>query len=290
MLFWVMTVGAAVIWLGVMASALYAVLHGDRAHSERRASLFIVYGGVVIPAVTLTVLVGYGLSLLPKLLDLGPHPDPRIVVSAEQWWWRVTYRLEDGRQFDVANEVRLPVGSRTAIAIRSPDVVHSFWVPALAGKVDAIPGHETYLAFEPTREGVFRGVCAEYCGTGHAKMLFDAVVMSAEDYENWLEHQAQTAMEPSSARARRGALVFEERGCGACHTIRGTSADGMVGPDLTHVASRRLVAGVVAGDVAGFRQWLAGPDAFKPGVHMPAFSSVSDEDLSTLATYLNGLR
>lgn len=289
-LFWVMAAGAALIWLLVIGAAMYAVVRGNRQHSERASRWFIVGGGVVLPTVVLTVLLVFGLRMLPDLLDLGPDPEPVAAVSAEQWWWRVAYRLPDGEVIELANEVRVPIGARVALAIDSPDVVHSLWIPALAGKVDAIPGRTTYLGLEATRAGVFRGVCAEYCGQSHARMLFHAVAMPADDYEAWLEHQAEPAAPPATALAERGQRAFLAYGCGACHTVRGTPADGAVGPDLTHVGSRIAVAGVLENDVDGFRRWLTRPGEVKPGVHMPGYHMVDAADLTALATYLESLQ
>lgn len=289
-LFWWMAGGAAVIWLGVMGSAIYAVVRRERRHSDRAANLFVIGGGVVAPTLTLTVLLVFGLSMMPSLLHPGPDLSPRVHVSAEQWWWRVVYRTDEGAPVELANELRLPVGQRLSFAIESPDVVHSFWVPSLAGKVDAIPGRVTHLAIEPTRTGVFRGACAEYCGESHALMAFFVEVTSEEEYEAWLRHQAEPAQPPEGELARRGAEAFVSNGCGACHTVRGTTADGVLGPDLTHVGSRRsLGAGTLENDVAAFERWLTHTDDVKPGVHMPTYAMLAERDVRALATYLDGL-
>lgn len=286
-LFWIMLVGAAIVWLAVMGSAIYAVVRGRREHPERLAKLFIVGGGIVFPTVVLTVLLIFGLRMLPGLLDLGPDP-PAMEVSAEQWWWRVDY-LVDGTRVEAANELRLPLGRRTAIAVVSPDVVHSLWVPSLGGKVDAIPGRTNHLAFEPTRTGVFRGICAEYCGVSHAVMNFDVVVTTPEEHARWLIAQQASAKPPADEIARRGEEAFQRNGCGACHAIRGTAADGIIGPDLTHVGSRVRIAGVLPNTVAGFVDWLSRPEKHKPGVHMPAFDMLPDAERTALAHYLDGL-
>ncbi len=289
-LFFIMAAGALIIWLAVMGTALYAVIRADEQHPRRLANLFIVGGGVVLPIITLAALLIGGLSMLPGLLELGPDSQPAVRVTAEQWWWRVRYPLPNGGSVELANEVRLPVGRRVAIAVDSPDVVHSLWIPALAGKVDAIPGRTTHLGVEPTRAGVFRGVCAEYCGLSHALMLFFAVTMEPAAYEAWLAHQAEPAAPPQTALARQGQTLFLATGCGACHAIRGTAADGAVGPDLTHVGSRHSISGVLDNDVEGFVQWLTATDAIKPGVHMPAFDMLADADLVAIATYLESLQ
>lgn len=287
-LFWVMVVGAGVVWLLVMASAVYAVVRGEQEHSEKLARRYIVGGGIVFPTVTLTVLLVGGLRILPGLLDLGPD-EPAVEVDAEQFWWRARYRHGDD-WVEVANELHLPVGHRTALAVRSPDVVHSFWVPALAGKVDAIPGRTTHLALEPTREGTFRGSCAEYCGQSHALMALHVVADAPEDFEAWLAHQAEPAVAPEGELAARGAELFLEHGCGACHTVRGTAADGVLGPDLTHVGGRAHLAGVLENEPEAFVRFIRDPEAVKPAARMPAFDTLSDAELRALGHYLDGLR
>lgn len=282
-----MAIGAVVVWMAVMALALYAVR--SKGHERQRVHLLVIGGGVVIPTILLTVLLVFGLGKVPRLLAKGAADGPTILVSAEQWWWRVSYRMPDGRRFELANEIRLPVGKRVTVEVVSADVVHSLWVPALGGKIDAIPGRKNEWALEPTRVGVFLGVCAEYCGQSHAKMMLVAVAQEPSEFEAWARHQD----EPSNLRppGSPGVRSFQVHGCGACHTIRGTQADGRVGPDLTHVGSRhRVGSGLLPNDVEGFRTWLAHVDVLKPGVHMPAFDMLDEGELRLLATYLDGLR
>lgn len=288
-LFWWMAGGGSLVWLVVMGSAVYAVRRGKTEHDERAARRFILWGGVVFPAVAVTTLLVFGLRTLPGLLSLGPEDSPKIHVSAEQWWWRFGYE-HGGDRIAVGNELRLPVGRRTTLAITSPDVIHALWVPALGGKVDAIPGRTTYLALEPTRAGEFRGVCAEYCGVSHAPMRFDVVAMEPDAYARWLASEAADARPPSDPRGGQAEATFLASGCGACHTVRGTEASGVIGPDLTHVGSRRSVAGVLENDAAGFEAWLRDPAAYKPGVHMPAFGMLADRELATIAAYLETLQ
>jgi cytochrome c oxidase subunit 2 len=191
----------------------------------------------------------------------------------------------------VVNELRLPVGQRIELQLSSPDVIHSFWVPSLAGKMDMIPGRLTRLAIEPTRTGTFRGTCAEYCGASHALMAFSVVVMEPGAFRTWLATQARPASTPADAGALRGEAAFMENGCTACHTIRGTPAAGVIGPDLTHVGSRRRIAAeTLPNDPEALIRWIKQTDEIKPGVHMPAFRALGREDLSAMATYLGGLR
>jgi len=287
-LFWWMGAGALLVWGAVMLSAVYAA-RSEKEHDPKLASRFIVGGGVVFPTVVLTALLVFGLAMMPDLLAPGAASAPRIRVSGERWWWRVTYDV-DGRPVELANELRLPVGERAGLTLVSPDVIHAFWVPSLAGKVDMIPGRENRMALEPTRIGLYRGACAEFCGGAHAMMAFHVEVLERPAFDVWLAEQARPAAPPEGARATEGARVFDVHGCGACHAVRGTHADGTVGPDLTHVGGRHRIAGVLPNDVEGFRRFVRDPAAVKPHAEMPAYATLSDDELDALAHYLDGLR
>lgn len=287
-LFWWMTGGTALIWAAVMGLTLYTV-YRRREPGPRAPRLLIVGGGVVFPVVVLTALLVWGLALLPPLLAPADG-GPTIRVTGEQYWWRVQYLTDEGA-ITLANEIRLPVGKSVELELESHDVIHSLWIPALGGKVDMIPGRRTRLTLEPTRTGVFRGVCAEYCGPSHARMAFSVVVAEEEEVARWLAHQAEPARPAAAPLAARGEKLFVASGCGACHTIRGTAADGVVGPDLTHVGGRASVgAGALRSDHDGLLRWLTAPGRFKPGVHMPAFAMLPPADLQALAAYLEGLK
>ena len=252
--------------------------------------MLIIGGGVVAPTIVLGALIAYGMPLVPVLLEPGAGSAITIQVTAKQWWWRIQYRTAGGL-VETANELRLPLGERVALELASPDVIHSFWVPSLAGKMDVIPGRITRLALEPTQTGTFRGTCAEYCGASHARMAFSVVVMEAAAFEAWLEAQRRPAPSPTDALMMRGAAAFMANGCAACHTIRGTPAAASIGPDLTHVGSRaRIAADTLPNDRDALVRWIAQTDRIKPGVHMPAFRTLGADDLSALAAYLGGLR
>jgi len=283
--------GAAVIWVLVLGTAVYAAaFRPDREHSDRTANLLILGGGVAFPTLVLAGLLSYGLYLMPRLGPAIEGDGLVIEVAGEQWWWRVRYLPEEGEPFELANELRLPVGERVELRLTSPDVIHSFWVPSLGGKMDMIPGRTNRLVLEPTKTGRFRGVCAEYCGDSHALMAFQTVVVPRPELEAWMERQRAPAAEPAGPEAARGRELFLADGCGACHTVRGTPADGRVGPDLTHVGARlTLAAGTLGTGRADFERWLARADGVKPGVHMPAFGMLPRRDLAALAAYLEGL-
>lgn len=291
-LFWIMAAGAALVWVAVLAVALYSTAR-PRSGTRRRAMWLIVGAGVVAPTLVLGALLLYGLVLMPRLRGPAADDGPRIAVSGEQWWWRVRYQGFPGTTGEVvlANEIRLPVGERTRLLLDSPDVIHAFWIPPLGGKVDMIPGRTTELVLQPRRPGVFRGVCAEYCGTSHAHMRFAAVAMQRGAFDRWLRRQAAPARTPRSDPERRGQQAFLRNGCGACHAIRGTSARGHVGPDLTHVGSRlELAAGTLPNDAAAFRLWIADAHALKPDALMPPFAALPGTELQAMALYLDGLR
>lgn len=296
-LFWVMAIGGGIVWAAVIGFALYASRANARRHEAQVGRWLIIGGGVVTPTVVLGALLFYGLRLMPELRQPGAPGGMRVQVSGEQWWWRVRYLPPPGANgspaaaVELANEIRLPLGRRTEFLLDSPDVIHSFWIPSLAGKVDMIPGRTTRLVLEPTRTGTFRGVCAEYCGASHTHMEFVAVVMAPDAFEGWLAHQASPAVAPATPAARRGMAAFASAGCGACHSVRGTAANGPVGPDLTHVGSRlSLAAGTLPNDADAFRRWVARTHAVKPEVLMPSFGMLPARQLDDIALYLESLQ
>jgi cytochrome c oxidase subunit 2 len=288
-LFWWMAAGAVLIWIAVLALAAYCV-RADTAASTRHTTVMIVGGGVLVPTVVLGALLAYGLAMLPPLVARAPAGSLQITVLGEQWWWRVRYQRPDGTPIELANEIRLPVGERVQFRLESDNVIHSFWIPSLGGKMDMIPGRTTYLALEPTATGLFRGACAEYCGASHALMAFDVEVMERDAFDRWLAHQAGPARVPADPEAKRGEQLFFANGCSACHTVSGTAAAGVIGPDLTHVGSRRtLAAGTLPNDADALGRWIGNSEAIKPGAHMPRFRLLPPDDLQALAAYLRAL-
>lgn len=290
-LFWWMSAGAILIWVLVIGCAVYATHVNPESHDSRAAARWLIIGGgAILPPVVLGALLAFSLPLLTSL-SAPAEGGLQIAVSGERWWWRVRYPTPSGDTVELANEVRLPVGERVGFSLTSPDVIHAFWIPSLGGKVDMIPGRTTRLYLEPTEVGVYRGACAEYCGTSHALMNFRVVVMEPEAFDAWLQRQAANAQPPGSPAARQGLEAFLANGCSACHTIRGTPADGVLGPDLTHVGSRlSLGAGILPTDAEAFVRWISHPDHIKPGVNMPAFGMLPEEQLTAIATYLSGLK
>ncbi len=286
-LFWLMSASGLLIWLLVMALLVYALKSG--AHGERTASTVVWMGGIVIPCTVLTALLFHALPLMPALR--GVEASHRIEVEGLQYWWRVRHVLPDGRRVETANEIHLPLGRRTEVLLTSNDVIHSFWIPSLAGKMDMIPGRTNRLVLEPERPGVYRGACAELCGTSHAFMALDAHVLTEADYEAWLARQAEPAVLVATLQAKRGEALFESTGCGACHAIRGTANEGALGPDLTHVGGRKTIAaGLLPTNVGTLGGWIAESQHLKPGNRMPSLGILPGEDLRALAAYLAALK
>jgi cytochrome c oxidase subunit 2 len=289
-LFWWMAAGALLIWAAVIGIAIHATRLHPARHSVRTVRWLIIGGGVIFPTVVLAGLLIYSLPLLPQL-RAPADADVRVEVSGYQWWWRVRYLPEGGEPVELANEIRLPVGQRVEFSLTTADVIHSFWIPSLGGKMDMIPGRVNRLVLEPTEPGVYYGACAEFCGTSHALMKFVAVAMEPAAFAQWLEHQASPARPPASALAERGQQAFLANGCGSCHTIRGTPAAGEVGPDLTHVGSRlTLGAGIMPNEPDAFVRWIGHTGDVKPDVKMPTFGVLPAAELKAIAAYLSELQ
>lgn len=290
-LFHWMAIGSAVIWLGLLGLTVYLTRMQPDEHEPKLGHRLIFFGGVVLPTIVLTVLLVFGLDLLNDLVEPPTSSRLRVEIVGEEWWWRVRYLPEQGDPVTAANEVRLPQGEPVVFEVTAHDVIHSFWIPSLGGKIDMIPGRRNTISLMATRTGVFRGTCSEYCGMAHALMAFSAIVMPADEFDAWLEEQRSEAVVPQEALARRGSELFLANGCDACHTVRGTAADGALGPDLTHVASRHTIgAGLLPPSREAFRRWIARPDKVKPGVLMPGYAALPEDVLDALVAYMTALR
>jgi cytochrome c oxidase subunit II len=278
----------------ILVSVLTWVAVGPAGRLRRllREERAILIGGVVFPAVVLTGFLVYGLVVLEAGSARAARAEgPQIAVTGKQWWWRVVYTDAEGNRIESANELRLPVGRRVALALTTDDVIHSFWVPRLAGKLDMIPGRTLHLTMEANAPGIARGQCAEYCGGAHAFMSFYAITMPQAEFDAWLRAEAAPARMPADEPARRGQAVFEASGCGACHAVRGTAAKGTIGPDLTHVGGRMsLAAATLPNDAASFERWIRDSRHIKPENLMPPFGQLSDTELADLARYLEALQ
>lgn len=280
-IWWVMLAIGLVIYAGVMVLLAIAARR-RRTETVADGQRLIVLGGVVVPAVALGALTV--VSTVPSFRD-SDEPEYTIEVEGRQYWWEVRYP-EQG--IVTANEIRIPAGQPVLLLLTSDDVIHSLWVPQLGGKLDLLPERTTRLVLEAHEPGVFRGECAEFCGTAHAHMQLLVVAETAEDHERWLAAQAEDGRAPESGDELRGRDVFLGS-CAYCHTVRGTNATSDVGPDLTHFASRlEIGAGVMENEPAQLAEWIVATQRHKPGNLMPSFP-LAGEDLQALIAYLESL-
>jgi len=282
-LFWVMLIGAALVWAIVIGAAVFAGRFQNTPISEKAGLRIVLWAGAVFPTIVLAALLIFGLRLLPVLR--APGADMTIEVSGEQFWWRVTYHPEGRPAVASANEIRLPVGASVEFVLTAPDVIHSFWIPSLGGKIDMIPGRTNRLILKPTKVGTYRGACAEFCGESHALMAFPIIVMQPAEFTAWLERESADASSPVSPAA------FLANGCGGCHTVKGTEANGVIGPDLTHIASRQTIgAGILPNTPEHLGRFIAATETIKPGSRMPSFGMLPAQDAASIVAYLGSLR
>jgi cytochrome c oxidase subunit 2 len=288
---WFLFAVCTLILVGVVVATAAAMRGGAGVRAMLASPRTVVWAGIVFPAVTLTGLLIFGVLLTrAAAIPTDDSSALRVTVIGEQWWWRVHYP-HPGGTIATANEIHIPAGRTVVFALQSADVIHSFWVPNLGGKVDMIPGRTTYLRLRAAEPGVFRGQCAEFCGGPHGLMTLHVVALPPSVFETWLDDQSRITTEPSSPATLRGRELFLAAGCGACHTIRGTSATGVVGPDLTHLGSR-LSVGVDTNPVtqASIARFIRDGQHIKPGNRMPPFRIFAADDLDAIAIYLAGLQ
>jgi cytochrome c oxidase subunit 2 len=293
-----LVITASVVFVLVMTALALALLRARRraeaevgAAAEQRARRTVLAAVGVSLAILLVFLVtsfltGRAYAITP----LGGRP-LQISVVGHQWWWEVQYQDSvSSRSLSTANEIHIPVGRTVVLKLTSQDVIHSFWVPNLAGKKDLVPGYSTTTWLRADHPGVYRGQCAEFCGMQHANMALLVVAEPPADFARWYDRQLADNLPPTDTLEKTGKNVFMGHACVLCHTIRGTDAGGRVGPELTHLATRMTLA---AGTVPNNRGWLGGwvmdPQGIKPGAKMPPNDLRSDE-LQALLAYLQSLR
>ena len=287
---WLMFGLAAFVYVVVAGLIVYSTVRGRRqgARTSRlREDAFIWIGGVAAPVVILLVLAIVTVHTTEALRR--PARDALAVdVAGEDWWWSVRY---PGTDIVTANELHLPVDQPVDLRLTSDNVIHSFWVPELAGKQDAIPGQPNHLRFTPEATGTFVGRCAEFCGLQHAHMEIRVIVQTAADFGRWQARQAATRTEPVSDDAAAGAAIFQRQACAGCHTVRGTSATGTVGPNLTDFGARETIgAGLLDNNSRNLADWIRDAPELKPGTTMPSFHDLSDRDVQQIVAYLGSLR
>lgn len=300
---WHLTLGiTSLVFIAVLAAFVYALWHAPRADeqtaadtsslrqpdtSSRRAVLLAILASVVLLLALLVADVLTDRALARMSLSNGLH----IELTGHRWWWEARYSADPAsNMFTTANELHIPVGKPVILTLKSSDVIHSFWVPNLHGKKDLIPGRTATIELRADKPGIYRGQCAEFCGFQHAKMALLVIAEPQKQYDAWAAHQRQSASAPAADLASRGQKIFMGTTCVMCHTVRGTPAQAIFGPDLTHVASRKtLAAGTLPNTRAHRAAWVSDPQQFKPGANMPP-SNLSGEELQALLAYLETLR
>jgi cytochrome c oxidase subunit 2 len=289
---------AAAVWLAVVIVLGLSLLRRKRAADapldldqpfESRSGRLIMGLGIA------TVIIVLGLSLVSYAGQRAVFAKDQDVLTiriiGHQWWWEVRYEANSpDRIFTTANEIRIPTGRPVKVELESADVIHSFWVPSLTGKMDLITGQKNELQFTAGNAGIYRGQCAEFCGLQHAHMAFAVIALAPEEFGRWRDRENQDAVRPADSLGRHGEQLFRGRGCALCHTVRGTLAGGQLGPDLTHVGSRTtLAAGTLPMSPAALGAWIADPQHIKPGNLMPQMPLQSDE-LIAIIHYLEQLK
>lgn len=297
---WQLTLWICVAVFGlILAAFVVALVRASRRTSQaagctpgadRRSGRWVAAATFTCAAL-LGVLLGADM-LTDRALSRLPVADAvRIDMTAQQWWWEARYTGSDGKpEFAVSSELHVPVGKPVIVSLQSADVIHTFWVPSLHGKKDMLPGRGTQLVLQADKAGTYRGECAEFCGLQHALMAFSVTAQPPEAYAQWRAAQQAPAAPPSGADALRGQQLFMASNCAQCHTVRGTTASGTLGPDLTHVGSRALLAaGTVPNEPATLADWIVDPQSLKAGSTMPS-SRLESGDVRALVAYLGGLR
>jgi cytochrome c oxidase subunit 2 len=296
---WVFTSVAVAVTV-VAVAVLIAALHRRRSGRTQGVGPFedprgplrwIVTGGVILPAIILAVCFVCTL-LTQSAIARPPRPVVATIrVTAHRWWWEVRYPgIAGAAEVVTANEIHIPAGEAVQVELVSNDVIHSFWVPELAGKTDVIPGQTNSMWLQADHPGRYLGECAEYCGVQHAHMGFVVVADAPADFASWAAGQRLPAGAPAEHAASAGLEVFRRSSCAACHAIRGTGIAAPAGPDLTHVASRTTLASAMLpnnrGNLAG---WVTNAQSLKPGSEMPTIR-LNGRDLQALVAYLEALR
>jgi cytochrome c oxidase subunit 2 len=294
-LWWWMLVVAGVVFLGAVFLLLAAwVLRGREGVPRFGDSTRLTTGAVVLFGMVVPIVVLVAVFIVANLVVLKDTEAPRaattamtIEVIAHQWFWEVRY---PGTTAVTANEIHIPARTRVNVVAKSADVIHSFWVPRLNRKIDTVPGHPNRLLLYADEPGVYRGQCAEFCGLQHAHMGTYVFADPPQRFRRWLDNMAAPRAAPATAAERRGERVFLTNQCASCHTIRGTAAHGTVGPDLTHVATRRTLAALaIPNDGRFLASWIAQPQHVKPGTRMPTLGLTRAERRDVVA-YLESLR
>jgi len=257
---------------------------------DRRAT-WAVGTAIIITVLTLFAVLFMSVITGKKVEGMSSSNPITIQITGHQWWWEVTYPNPQADQtITTANEIHIPVGKPVVILTNSADVIHSFWAPSVHGKRDLIPGYSSAFWIQVNQPGTYPGRCAEFCGLQHAHMGFSIVAEDEATFEAWEQQQLKPAPEPHDAEAIHGREVFLTHTCVMCHTIHGTGAGSRVGPDLTHLATRKMIAGETLPNTTGaLAGWIIDPQRIKPGNQMTP-NPLAPDDLNALVTYLQTLQ
>ncbi|WP_346619893.1 cytochrome c oxidase subunit II [Blastococcus montanus] len=286
---WFMIVLGGLLWLATVVFLVLALRH--RAHREPRASdrgakAFIAVWGVVVPIVVLPVVFAYSLVVGVDISRPAPPEALTVEVIGHQFWWEVRYPEAD---IVTANEVHVPVGRPVRLELTSADVIHSFWVPPVAGKTDLLPDQVNLMDFQVDEPGTYLGECAEFCGIQHARMQFVLVAQPEEEFEEHMLALQAGSAEPDSDLEEAGRAVYLAEGCGSCHRIEDVSEGAGFAPDLTHLATRETIAaGMLENTRGNLAGWILDPQGLKPGVRMPP-NNLEGDDLQAMLAYLESL-
>lgn len=280
----------AIVLAIIFGVLIYAMIkfHGSHQPSTRVGNTRLEIIWTVIPAALVTFL--FIMSVRTMLAVDETHPDAIVIdVTGNQWWWDYTY---PSLGVTTAYELHVPVGKPVQLKVTGGDVIHSYWVPKLGWKMDTIPNKVNTMNLTATRAGSFDGACAEFCGTQHAGMRMRVVAQPPDEFDAWVKQQQQDASAlPATSLERNGRATFLSQTCAICHTVNGTSAQGKVGPDLTHIGSRSTIgSGEVLNTPANLEAWIRDPASIKPGVLMPGYDKLSDQQIKALVAYLEGLK
>lgn len=275
---------------GVLIRRLKVAEVRDERVSRRSDGLRWIVIGVGVSSIALLVSVVWTVAVLAQINTPWRASALTIEVTGHQWWWEARYVSDDpALVFTTANEIHIPTGQPVRFRLKSGDVIHSFWVPALDGKTDTIPGRVNETWLDATQPGIYRGQCGEFCGAQHAKMALLVIADTPQRFAQWQAAQIQAATAPVDPVVVRGQAVFINR-CGACHNVRGSAAGGTVAPDLTHLMSRQtLAAGALPNTISGLSGWIANPQSAKPGTLMPTLY-LSGAELGDVRAYLATLK
>ena len=293
-LWWWMLGIAGVVFLGAVAMLVIGWIRRDRpglpfiGENEKVTTGLVITFGIVIPVIVLVALFGVSDLWLVKKTGAPARASTAMTIKVigHQWFWEVRY---PGTSAVTANEIHIPAATRVQVVATTADVIHSFWVPQLNRKIDMIPGRENRVLLYADKPGVYRGQCAEFCGLQHAHMAMKVIAQPREQFRGWLKGQQKPATAPVTSEQREGRQLFLQNACAGCHTIRGTSAQGNVGPDLTHMASRSTLAALtLPNDPGALERWIRDPQHIKPGVKMPALD-LTNADFKAIGAYLDHL-